>query len=181
MNNQGASMTEELNIECANCEQKECHDGYNFCNEAMKENSFYKNKRLYKGIKPNKKLSYAELEKQNKELQEKLDFFLSEKVDGKEYRPKWELEKLQEENEELQKKYLSESYEKAKLVEQVEELQTRLEAQKETIASYDADLNKAKKQIEKMKCCVNCKYCDSFDNPTYCDDCKNKSKWELAE
>ena len=31
----------------------------------------------------------------------------------------------------------------------------RLEAQKETIASYDADLNKAKKQIEKMKCCIN--------------------------
>ena len=31
------------------------------------------------------------------------------------------------------------------------ELSNRLEAQKETIASYDADLNKAKEQIDEMK------------------------------
>jgi len=43
----------------------------------------------------------AELEKKNEELQEKLDFFLTEKVDGKEYRPKWELEKLQEQIEKM--------------------------------------------------------------------------------
>ena len=41
---------------------------------------------------------------------------------------------------------------------QIKDLETRLEAQKETIASYDADLNKAKAQIEKMKCCNNCKH-----------------------
>ena len=41
------------------------------------------------------------LKEQNKELQEKLDFFLTEKVDGKEYRPKWELEKLQEQIEKM--------------------------------------------------------------------------------
>ena len=36
-----------------------------------------------------------------KELQEKLDFFLTEKVDGKEYRPKWELEELQKQIEKM--------------------------------------------------------------------------------
>ena len=42
-------------------------------------------------------------------------------------------------------------------------------------------IEQLEKQIEKMKNCCNCKYCDSFDNPTYCDDCKNHSKWELGE
>lgn len=66
-------MNEELNTECAACERKVCHDGHNFCNEAMKENSFYKNERLYKGIKPSKKPSYAELEKQNEKLQKEVN------------------------------------------------------------------------------------------------------------
>lgn len=35
-------------------------------------------------------------------------------------------------------------------------------------------------QINKMRNCCNCKYCDSFENPKYCDDCKKLNKWELA-
>lgn len=70
-----------------------------------------------------------------------------------------EKKELQSENEELQQKYLSESYEKAKLVE----------------------------QIEKMKCCGNCKHhyfigdeleCRLLDKGINCD---NEEKWELTE
>ena len=64
-------QNQDLNVKCAACKQNICHDGYKFCCAAMKENSFYKNNRLYKGIKPNKKLSYAELEAENTELKKK--------------------------------------------------------------------------------------------------------------
>lgn len=41
-----------------------------------------------------------------------------------------------------------------------------------------------KKQIEKMKCCMNCKYFDR-DEPKYCDKCVFNAyicnKWELAD
>ena len=69
----------------------------------------------------------------------------------------------------------------------------RLEAQKETIASYDADLNKAKKQIEKMKCCQNCKHsieeygeftCPFTKDNNFCSiayNTENNSLWELKE
>ena len=65
---------------------------------------------------------------------------------------------LQEENEELQAKWLSESYEKAKLVE----------------------------QIEKMKCGQNCKHSYLYQEDrkckfTYCDCINCKDEWELAE
>ena len=36
-------MTEvKLNDECMHCNNRECHDGEHFCNQAMKDNSFYK-------------------------------------------------------------------------------------------------------------------------------------------
>lgn len=40
-----------------------------------------------------------------------------------------------------------------------------------------------KMQIEKMKCCENCKYKDCNRNSTYqtCWYCKNKDKWKLKE
>lgn len=41
------------------------------------------------------------LEKENEQLKQKLDWFLTETVAGKEYRPKEELEDLQRENEQL--------------------------------------------------------------------------------
>jgi glutamine synthetase adenylyltransferase len=57
-----------LNYECAHCEQKECHDGEHFCNQAMKENSFYKNAKLYKGLEVIQRPTYCELEKENAKL-----------------------------------------------------------------------------------------------------------------
>lgn len=75
-------MTEViLNDECAHCNDKECHDGEHFCNQAMKENSFYKSAKLYKGLEVIHRPTYEELEKENAELEaqiEKLiDFVLS--------------------------------------------------------------------------------------------------------
>ena len=61
-------MTEViLNDECMHCVHKECHDGYHFCNQAMKDNSFYKNKKLYKGLEVIQRPTYEELEKENAE------------------------------------------------------------------------------------------------------------------
>ena len=109
------------------------------------------------------------LEKQNKELQEKLDFFLTEKVDGKEYRPKQELEKLQEELEEW----------KAEWQEQV---------QKATDEGYARTLfqienGKLKEQIEKMKEDVrtNIKVAEqSKNNQMYFKLNSMINQWELA-
>ena len=69
-----------------------------------------------------------------------------------------EYQKVKEENELLQQKWLESEYEKSKLV----------------------------SQIEKMKCCRNCKYWnvpdDVFNTPCEeCDVCKDFNKWELAE
>lgn len=59
-------MTEVmLNDKCMHCNNRECHDGYNFCNQAMKDNSFYKNAKLYKGLEVIKRPTYEELEKEN--------------------------------------------------------------------------------------------------------------------
>ena len=57
-----------LNDECMHCNDKECHDGEHFCNEAMKDNSFYKNARLYKGLEVIQRPTYKDLEKENAEL-----------------------------------------------------------------------------------------------------------------
>ena len=62
-------MTEViLNDECMHCKTKECHDGEHFCNQAMKENSFYKDAKLYKGLEVIQLPTYEELEKENAEL-----------------------------------------------------------------------------------------------------------------
>ena len=53
-----------LNDECVHCNDKECHDGENFCRQAMKDNSFYKNARLYKGLEVIQRPTYEELEKE---------------------------------------------------------------------------------------------------------------------
>ena len=43
-------MKEEVfaNYDCIHCSDRECHDGESFCRYAMKENSFYKNPKIYK-------------------------------------------------------------------------------------------------------------------------------------
>lgn len=62
-------MTEViLNDECMHCNNRECHDGEHFCNQAMKDNSFYKNSKLYKGLEVIQRPTYKELEKQIAEL-----------------------------------------------------------------------------------------------------------------
>lgn len=56
-------MTEVvLNNKCMHCEDKECHDGEHFCNYAMQKNSFYKNPRLYKGLKVIRSPTYTKKE-----------------------------------------------------------------------------------------------------------------------
>lgn len=62
-----------LNDECMHCNDRECHDGEHFCNEAMKDNSFYENARLYKGLEVIKQPTYEELEKENTELKARLN------------------------------------------------------------------------------------------------------------
>ena len=59
-----------LNDECMHCKTKECHNGEHFCRQAMKDNSFYKNARLYKGLEVIQRPTYEELEKENAELKE---------------------------------------------------------------------------------------------------------------
>ena len=59
-------MTEViLNDECMHCRTKECHDGEHFCRQAMKDNSFYKNAKLYKGLEVIQLPTYEELEEEN--------------------------------------------------------------------------------------------------------------------
>ena len=62
-----------LNDECMHCNDRECHDGEHFCNEAMKDNSFYKNARLYKGLEVIQRPTYKDLEKENTELKARLN------------------------------------------------------------------------------------------------------------
>jgi len=163
-------MTEELNPECAACEQKVCHDGYNFCNEAMKENSFYKNDRLYKGIKPNKKLSYAELENKLKEQQKENKQIKKECLEVyKEWRQMdKEKQKLIKENKELQ--------------ESLVEWQKTCEAKSDTNSQLIKQLADKNEQIDKMKCCGNCNHHRYTYGELECmtRGCKNKRKWELA-
>ena len=66
-------MTEViLNDECVHCADKECHDGEHFCRQAMKDNSFYKNAKLYKGLEVIQSPTYKELEQENAKLRKEL-------------------------------------------------------------------------------------------------------------
>ena len=94
-----------------------------------------------------------------------------------------------------------------------EELEARNDAQAESISCYESELikrdklieelkddNKAckfamamsekvekqlREQIEKMKCCDNCKHpywnAETEAEETICDNCVNNNNWELAE
>lgn len=66
-----------------------------------------------------------------------------------------EYQKVKEENEQLQQKWLESEFEKSKLV----------------------------SQIEEMKCCENCRhsYHDRYHNLQCICNCINFDKWELAE
>lgn len=69
-----------LNDECAHCNDKECHDGEHFCNQAMKDNSFYKNAKLYKGLEIIKRPTYEELEKEKDVIRRKADEAIADKL-----------------------------------------------------------------------------------------------------
>ena len=69
-----------LNDKCALCNHKECHDGEHFCNQAMKENSFYKNAKLYKGLEVIQRPAYEELEKENKTISRKANEAIADKL-----------------------------------------------------------------------------------------------------
>lgn len=51
------------------------------------------------------------------------------------------------------------------------------------IAFLENDLNNAKAQIEKMKCCENCRYCNKWgeanSNSPNCKKCNWVSNWKL--
>ena len=52
------------------------------------------------------------------------------------------------------------------------------------VAFLENDLNNAKAQIEKMKCCSNCKWSDSESKLVHppCKDCNwDFDKWEIKE
>lgn len=69
-------MTEViLNDECMHCNNRECHNGEHFCNQAMKDNSFYKNARLYKGLEIIHRTTYEELEQENAILKGRTEGF----------------------------------------------------------------------------------------------------------
>ncbi len=56
----------------------------------------------------------------------------------------------------------------------------------EYISELEQENEQLEQQIEKMKCCRNCKYWnvpdDVFNTPCEkCDVCKDFNKWELAE
>ena len=50
---------------------------------------------------------------------------------------------------------------------ELKQIMTKDELEKQTMKWKNNYILKLEKQIEKMKNCCNCKYCDSFDNPTY--------------
>ena len=80
---------------------------------------------------------------------------------------------------------------KDKLEKRIEELERRLEQTEKDLADYQfnyptiKELSKEneqlKAQIEKMKCCGNCKFkdCDKSNRYQTCWYCTNKDKWKL--
>lgn len=145
-----------LNDKCVHCNDKECHDGEHFCNQAMKENSFYKNAELYRGLEVIKRPTYAELE--NRKLERRAKEWLVKDKGGS----------------------IIQS-----LVNLIKEF---TEPREKKIAELEA-------QIEKMKCCGNCKYSNQdgvytivckvggVDKTDYIeiDDNQVCDKWKLRE
>ena len=88
-----------------------------------------------------------------------------------------QIKELQEENAELINKTDNDKYSKF-LLRQIN-LQTR------QIEYLEIKNKKLEKQIEKMKCCKNCKYDyneeDVVFSPKACINCINLSYWELKE
>ena len=61
---------------------------------------------------------------------------------------------------------------------EVEEPKSKLDIA-EAITELQELIERKEKQIEKMKCCDNCKHQYDFENT--CGDCVYYSKWELKE
>ena len=87
-----------------------------------------------------------------------------------------EVDFLVQEYKDLQKYFTKELQEEIELLKKSDSLCKIIGEQKLKIADLE-------EQIEKMKCCGNCKYKDCNKTSQYqkCWYCKNKNKWELAE
>ena len=109
-------------------------------------------------------LGYFEKDKQIEELEKKLDFFMTETVAGKEYRPKEEVEDLKAQIEELKKQLAITEHDR--------------EHNDYELAETYKKITELEAQIEKMKCCGNCKH--SRTEYEHCRTNKHE-KWELAE
>lgn len=60
------------------------------------------------------------------------------------------------------------------------ELKAIHESDKKSIFLITEKGKELEKQIEKMKCCVNCKHWEeSFDYNSICNECEKLSEWEL--
>ena len=70
-----------------------------------------------------------------------------------------------------------------KLQEENRDVQQTCENYYNEMRAYKNQVADLEKQIEKMKCCENCKYKDCNKTSQYqtCWYCKNKNKWKLAE
>lgn len=69
-----------------------------------------------------------------------------------------------------------------KLVGSLEKKQNEIVELIGKVAFLENDLNNAKAQIEKMKCCENCKYLAYDYEDMFCSNkkhCKNRSLWKL--
>ena len=69
------------------------------------------------------------------------------------------------------------------LQESLEEWQKTCEAKSDTNSQLIKQLADKNEQIEKMKCCGNCKHCRYSYGELECatKDCKKRDKWELKE
>ena len=76
----------------------------------------------------------------------------------------------------------------------IADLEQDLKHKKIAIRSRNARIKELEKQIEKMKCCENCKYNSYWGNELHCNyglkealqedklvECKNMDKWEIKE
>lgn len=70
---------------------------------------------------------------------------------------------------------------------ELQDTEHALAVEKENNQKLQAEIKRLTAQIEKMKCCENCKHINDSNTDYYCEDCKrfanetNIEKWELAE
>ena len=130
-----------------------------------------------KGVK--EKMNKEKLKKENAKLQEKISVLLS-CTNCPENKGGWICEK------EYENKCLTQKIEFIKELEEEKcELLGIIQGKDKVIQELEKENAELKEQIEKMKCCENCRYysrtyghCYSYDSY---QNCKSLSNWRLAE